>query len=362
MSTVFMMKFNDEQGAMIADESTWHLSFKYGYRRANYGDHVMPLLDAAGIQRHGIAAVYGGVGFPSLHFEVVENAQAALREDTDLVGSSLEQLSEVVFARYQQAHRRMIDDRLRFLFGINCNELNALSFNRNGRDFQINQETVIEDAKKILHYQEKSDPMIRIFENTAAVMGYSEREGIQAYYLSSDHKGLDFAYALAVLGEGNQVASHIFGKIATTMDLPERRRGFSLVDGLAILLDVAANTARFQGKMGGYFQLALIDGRAPTTAQKILEISDHRLKLATEIAMAHSWKLLSRPVALELIEGLILRDMPFDDAEQQLFSKASDSNMLRLGLMGYKLKTEYNDILNAFPDSKPATEQEKKGV
>ena len=71
-----MMRFNSQQGAVIVDESTWHLGLKYNYRRSNYGDSVFPLLKKETAHRTGVAAAYTGVGFPSFHFETAENAKA----------------------------------------------------------------------------------------------------------------------------------------------------------------------------------------------------------------------------------------------------------------------------------------------
>lgn len=336
MSTVFMMRFNDRQAGVIADESTWHLSFKYGYRRSNYGDHVLPLLDEKRTERTGCAAVYAGVGFPCFHFEVVEHARKILSSAGEPQFSDVEDVSELVYREYQKAHGRMVDDLVRFLSGFDRDEMNALSFHRDGRDFEIRQEAVLQEAKKIVSYQNKSDHMRRIFDNEAAVVGYSPRHGIQGFLMTPHNKEMEFAYSLFVLGAGSQIASHVFGEIAATMDLDKRRKGFSMREGLADLLTIAVNTRTFQSRMGGYFQLLLVDGEAGEPRKILTEIADHRVKLASEIACAFSWEFLEKSAAERLMSAVLLEGMQLDEAEQEMFSASADSALLRRCLTGYK--------------------------
>lgn len=334
-----MMRFNDRQGAVIADESTWHLGLKYNYRRSNYGDHIFPLFSTETVQRSGMAAVYAGLGFPSFHFEAAENARVLLNGPQANL-SSLQQVSNVVFQEYQKVHERMVSDRMRILFGFTRDEMNSLSCQRDGRAVTIKQEAVIQEAKKTATSQERAESMQRITENTGAVIGYTPREGLQSYYMYSSNKGIDFAYPLCVLGHGNQIGSHIYGEIAHRMNLQQRREGFDLSTGLAFLLEVAVKTMMFECQMGGYFQLVVVDGCAGKPEQMVVEHADHRLKLATEITAASVWELLDKETAFALIRGLLLDKMPFEQAEEELFKKCKDMPLLTRYLIGYKPKQE----------------------
>ncbi len=364
VSTAFMMRFNNEQGAIIADESTWHLSFKYGYRRCNYGDHVLNLTDPSMIERTGTVAAYAGVGFPSYHFEVVEKMRALLgSSQMNKTLSSLKQLSNEVAINSQQVHERMLNDRMRFLYGFNRDELNALAFEKEGISYDINQKSVIAEAKKILAYGDKSDAMVRIFENQGAIMGYTPEEGIQAYSFSPQHKSINLDYYVNVLGEGSQIASHIFGQVALTKALSERRQGFSMEEGLSVLLQVVSQTKRFQGKMGGYLQLIIIDGKASSPEKKMREFSDHRLRLASEVASAVYWNLLSSSAGQSLIEDLLLHDLDFFAGEDRLWQECTDSKKLEMYLMGYKAKP-HSPGTTVSPKETPARPEisEKEGV
>jgi hypothetical protein len=334
-----MMRFNDRQGAVIADESTWHLGFKYGYRRSNYGDHIFPLLHKETMQRTGVAAVYAGLGFPSFHFEAAEHARSLLN-GAQASFASLQEISNVLFQEYQKVHERMVNDRMRLMFGFSRDELNSLSCQRDGRSVSIKQEAVIQDAKKTATAQERTEALQRITENTGGIMGYTPREGLQSYYVDASHKGLGFAYPLSVFGHGDQIGNHIYGEIAHRMNLHERRAGFDLATGLVFLLEVAVKTAMFECQMGGYFQLVIVDGCAAKPENMVVEIADHRLKLAGEITSACVLELLDRETASGLIRGLLLENMTFAEAEETLFKKCQDVPLLTRYLIGYKPSQE----------------------
>lgn len=334
-----MMRFNDSQGAVIADESTWHLGLKYNYRRSNYGDHIFPLLKKETMQRTGIAGVYAGLGFPSFHFEAAENARVILN-GTQANFASLQEISTVVFQEYQKVHERMISDRMRLLFGFSRDEFNSQSCQRDGRTVSIKQESVLQEARKTALSQEKAESMQRITENTSGLLGFSQREGLQAYFLYAGQKGLDFAYPLCTLGHGSQIASHIYGEIAHRMNLQQRRTGFDLPTGLSFLLEVAVKTAMFECQMGGYFQLVIVDGCATQPEQMVVEFADHRLKLVTEITAAFVWELLDQETAFSLTRGLLLENLALDKAEDELWTKCKNAQVLTRYLIGYKPQQE----------------------
>ncbi|MBI2568793.1 MAG: hypothetical protein HYV63_17375 [Candidatus Schekmanbacteria bacterium] len=339
MATVLLMRFNHDQGAALADESTWHMSFKYGYRRSNLGDAIFSLLAGDAGEGAGVTALYAGVGFPSFHREVADRSVGLLAGPPPAAGEpprSVRNLSALVFSQYQHVHRRMVDDRLRFLWGFGLDGLNSLTLNRGGVSDTIAQEAIIAEAKKIAANSEHSDPQLRIFSNNGAVLGHSAREGLQAYSMSGEQCALDLTSAVTVLGDGDQVATHAFGRFAHAMNLQQRRDGWELADGLLVLLQVATETTEFQVRMGGYYQLGIVDGATSRPGARLRRHDGHRLKLASEVARAVSWKQLERAAGVELVGGLLLGDEDFDDCERRMFAGARDAAALRHRLHGFK--------------------------
>lgn len=335
MATIFFMKFNRDQGALVADEMTWHLGFKYGYRPSRYGDNIMNLLDTETSLKNEFAAVYAGIGFPSFHFEVARNARKKLNTDGETIGD-LDKTSEFVENIYQDVHARLINDRLRFNFGFDRDQLNNRKFKYEGKEYEIKQESVINEAKKILNFGDKQEAYHRIFENEGLVMGYDKDNGIRAYHIQNSGRGLDFAYPFDAIGAGKELGTKIFADTNYRMQLEERRKGFSFSDGLFLLLNCFIESYDFNMKTGGYFQLFMIDGKREFLNELTRERNDHNCHLSAEVIRGYRWGYLTRSIAQPLIDRLIIQGEDWEQIENEMFEASSDPGMLKKHLMGFK--------------------------
>ncbi|MCE1245962.1 MAG: hypothetical protein LWY06_04905 [Firmicutes bacterium] len=335
MATVFFMKFNRDQGALIADEMTWHLGFKYGYRPSRYGDSIMNLLDGEKETNPGFAAVYAGVGFPSFHFEVARKAKKVLTEKPDCLGD-LNKTGEVVESVYQDVHARLINDRLKFNFGFDRDELNRRKFRYDGKEVDIVQDSVISEANKILKYGVKEDIYHRIFDNDGLIMGYDQENGIRAYHLCNSGRGLEFAYPFDALGSGKELGTRLFADTFYRMQLEERRAGFRFTDGLFLLLNCFADAYDFNMKTGGYVQVFMIDAKKEVLQSITAEKHDHGAFLALEVVRAYRWGFLDKDCAQALAMSLLIGDASWEEVETRMFGNASEPDLLRKYLMGYK--------------------------
>jgi len=335
MGTVIFMKFNDEQGALVADESTWHLGFKYGYRRSNYGDSIFSLLDEETAKKSNMSVVYAGVGFPSFHYEVAKKGKTFFDSNIEHY-KSLVPISEKLHEIYCSIHKRYVDDKLKFFFDFNTDQLNSLNFKKNEKDYEIKQEGIISEAKKIIKYHDKSPGANRVFDNNGFVMGYDKRNGISGYWLDKDRNTMDFASHLGVLGSGNQVAIHVYSNVTSKMNLTERRNGFDMMDGLYLLLNTAVEIKNTNYRFGGYFQITLIDGTSKYFKTTTKEILNHNAHLVSEIIQANLWGFINKKDTYELMQKLLFEDVEYNIVEQEFFAKVSDLDTVRKYLMGYK--------------------------
>jgi len=335
MATIFFMKFNQEQGALVSDETTWHLGFKYGYRPSKYGDSILNLLDKDFSSKHNFVAVYGGVGFPSFHFEVARLAKFAIKSNTTFIGD-LDKVSSLVEDAFQKVHTRFINDKLNFLFGFGLDQLNSGKFDFNGKSYEIKQEAVINEAKRILKFKDKSSAYKRIFDNEGLVMGYDKNNGIRAYHISNQGRALDFAYPFDAIGFGKEIGTKIFADINYRMQLEERRRGFNFSDGLFILMNCFVEAYDFNIRTGGYLQLFMIDGKREIFKDLTCEINDHRSFLSAEVIRAYRFGYIKREVAQNFIDKLLIYGENWELIEEELFKEALDPIKLKKYLMGYK--------------------------
>jgi hypothetical protein len=329
MSTVLAMRLNRDQAILIADESTWHLGHVFGYRRTNYGDAIATLVEADRAEASGLTAVYAGVGFPSLHDEV---ARRLRRELAELAPGDAPRLNKEVAARAYEAflagHHRLVDDKLRFDFGFSLAELNA---RRTAEGGDIQQASVVAAARATANGSIGGNAATRIFASHGFLVGRDEEHGIQGWYLSPQGCQMGFATPLAVLGDGDSIASARMAEFLERRDLPRRREGFGTRDGLYIALRIASELHERVGTMGGYLQILLVDGAATR------EVVTHASRLADEVMRAHRWGFLSRGQAQDLVASLVLDGAATDAVEPEMFRHAGrHAGRLERYLAGFK--------------------------
>lgn len=331
MSTVLAMRFNENQALLVADESTWHLGAVLGYRRTNYGDSLQTLFEPEETRKTGLSAVYAGVGFPSFNFEVARRAKAALAEPSAPLRKDGDGIARTVQQAYLATHERMLDDKLRYNYGFGRDSLNSRAYTRDGTRFEIAQDPVAEAARSIAAGTMRGNAYARIFQNSGLVLTHDKNRGVQCWYV--DHRGryLGFATAIAILGEGDEVSTHLLSRFVQRRDLEQRRRGFTLREGLYIGMSIATEIRSSSGKMGGYFQIMFLDG-----SKGVHELVTDAAHLASEVMRAHLWGFIPRKDAEELTTALVVEGADDIEVEKALFARASDPEKLRRYLMGFK--------------------------
>jgi len=338
MATVLAMRINEQQALLVADESTWHLGHVFGYRRTNYGDSLASLFDPDETERTGLSAVYGGVGFPSFHGEVVDRARKALkgRSGKDAGGErgANRVVAKTVYEAFLANHERLVDDNLRFCYGFGRDELNARSYRTEGGrgpSAEIKMDPVVGAARTVATGSASGNAYARIFSNWSFVLTRDRVNGVQGWYIGPRGHSVAFATPIATLGEGGDVASHLLSHFLQRRDLMERREGFELRDGVYIGMKLATAMRFSTGKMGGYFQILLVDGDRGVRSYQTDETY-----LAAEVMRAHEWGFLSRGDAQELVCALLLEGEGLEPVERELFSRCGDPTLLRRYLMGFK--------------------------
>ncbi|MBI3893504.1 MAG: hypothetical protein HY303_18455, partial [Candidatus Wallbacteria bacterium] len=269
--------------------------------------------------------------FPSFHFEVARRAKAGLAQPAGQTRRDGAGIARLVHQAYVATHERMLEDKLKYNYGFGRDALNSRSYTRDGKKLEIAQDHVADAARSIAAGNMRATAYARFFNNSGIVLGYDKTRGVQCWYL--DHKGcsLGFATAIAVLGEGDEVSTHLLSRFIQRRSLEQRRRGFGLSEGLYIAMSIATEIRSSSGKMGGYFQIMFLDG-----ARGVREMVNDSAHLASEVMRAHLWGFIGRKDAEELTTALVVDGAGDEEIEKQLFARASDPEKLRRYLMGFK--------------------------
>ncbi|MHC4780676.1 MAG: hypothetical protein ACYTFG_19065, partial [Planctomycetota bacterium] len=147
MTIVNALRFDNRSGAMVTDEESWHLR----RRKTRFSANLFPLTpNSRG--GAGVELGYGGVGDPRYHGEVVSLVRAALEKSRV---STMEEAGHAVLEAMHSVTRRLVDDRLRFLFGFDAHSLNRGSFTVAGESFEIKNAAILKRARDIVEGKER---------------------------------------------------------------------------------------------------------------------------------------------------------------------------------------------------------------
>jgi hypothetical protein len=148
MGTILTMRFNKNQAAIIADESTWHLGVFYDYRRTNYGDSIYPLINNEAEDGKKKTAIYAGIGYPPFHAEVSSLAKKSFEKMMNDGNSSRLNMQKDIYKTFDKVHKRYVNDRLNFHYGVELDDLNSGNFKRDGKVYELKQPSVKKEARK----------------------------------------------------------------------------------------------------------------------------------------------------------------------------------------------------------------------
>lgn len=337
MATINMLRFNDHSGAIMSDEESWHLRM----RRTYFGDNIHLLLPESTADGNGVELIYGGVGRPSFDFEVVQRCS---REFEALSGSepgstelkSVGGMASKVLEIRRLLMRRRIDDRLKFLYGFDSDELNKGSFSRDGVTYEIKQEEVRSSALKTATFKDNNPQVRNIYRNHAVVMGYDKEDGLTAYCLKGEDSVLSFVSGgYECLGSGKYASGMSFARYLNNKTLAQRREGFDKVEGIVELITASLDAQKF-ARVGGVFSIVYLNGSGATRKERITELDSIASRLACETVTLYRAGFLSREDTYRFIDDLVFGALEPESLEDDILGKVTDPKTVRLFLRGYK--------------------------
>jgi hypothetical protein len=216
------------------------------------------------------------------------------------------------------------------------NELNTRQL-QSGNKSEIKQDSVLKEARKISDYADRCDAMQRIFDNSGAWVSFDEEQGIRGCVMGPGYRSIAFSSPMTIIGHGTAVANESMNRhFVSRMDLTARRQGFSMTEGLHHALLIATETQQKTNKMGGDFQIQLINMKADKPEDRLREICDDRSRLAMEILTAELENQIDEATATELTAALLLENQLPEMVENTLFERAKSAEALFLHLAGFR--------------------------
>ncbi|MGB3974972.1 MAG: hypothetical protein WBM02_07625 [bacterium] len=347
MSLVNFLKFSADSGAIISDEEYWNVFF----RKRMHGDNLHSLLNPETAMKLGIQAVYGGVGYPSIHREVIENSRMEIQQVISQKGLAafqrVKDIARVAFDTMQTAIRKRIDQKMQFYYGFQTHELNAGRFSVDGESWPIESDAVREKAQKLASRETQDTLLKAVMEAKAAVFGF-DADGITGYYLAGENSIMGYVHeGFEAVGTGKYASGLVFGRDFKAKTLQMRQKGYQPAQGLYELIDSAFLAGEHFKEVGGNYNIVILDRKAKEAAGQYRQVFDDTARLATEIVRAVRTGYLFKEQGVELVDELICKQVDFKEVEKKLFDWAKNREALEFIFRGYK-ENEVKEML--FPE------------
>lgn len=337
MAIVNVLKFNENAGAMIADEEYW----VWGRRRSFFTDHIYRISEGELGENLKMQLLYGGVGHPPFHNELTTHLQKRLNTfivegKADKIPTNTEQVGYLLLEAAQEAIQRRVNDHLQFLYGVTIDDVNRGFFKKDGKKYEINQASIKKELVNIVMQKGNNQFLKPLYKSRGVLMGIDQEFGFSAYYFNFDKSILAFnSGGFDAIGPGKYAAGITLGNYLNEINLHQRRENIDQIEGLFTLIHSAISAQAFK-EVGGYFIIEILSQKDNVSPATVKTIHGHQAKLATEIVTAQLLEQIEKTTAFSLLERLIFNEEEFDKIEDELFTKAKSGKILEWRLAGFK--------------------------
>ncbi|MEK7482891.1 MAG: hypothetical protein AABZ60_01020 [Planctomycetota bacterium] len=355
MGIVTALKFTPEMGAICVDQESWYLN----RRRTLFNDILYPLNLPQFTQEFQINWVYGAVGNPNFHMEVIQKARKEIetkwKKGHFQNTVEIMTLSRIILKAFQQTWRRRIDDQIRFLYGFGADDLNRGYFlDSKGQKIPIKNSKIKQYALDCVNQKEKLFFGTLPTPNHICLIGVDPNQKFSAFCIKEDQGVLSFqSGGFESLGDGCYAGAMEMARTLNLQFLSDRRQGCGRNRGVLTLLSSILEASDHYAKIGGNIRMMILDAQQP---QEIKELRDAPARIALEITKSYRAQILSQEQAEQMLADLIFHQNNWEAMEAQLFQTVSSRTALDKLLRGYKNIGE----LPTLPENHPFFGKEKQ--
>ncbi len=345
MTSINALKFDDYSGVMVCDEQrSWgpeDMKLYCAYK-------IRPCVPDEIQKQYGLVAAYGNTGTSTigdeLKFTIKQRIQEEYDNEIERLGKkpkqfkTIPEVAAIMFDIISRMKHEHINQELKGKYGFTTKDFCRGFYLKDGQKIEITDQEVIRNVDDMLTWKSRGQAARSVFLNAGIIAGYEPREGFKIYHYSMIEMFWEPVQGIFVAeGSGLDAVNLRMSEYAGRKSIPERRGNIDPVEGLVAIID-AVNSASYHNiGVGGYYNIIWFNGRAKDNMKKMVEINDHRSKLATEIVATLGEGLITQDTAFRLINDLIYKDKPYNQVNDQFFKKARDLKRLTRFLRGYKI-------------------------
>jgi hypothetical protein len=344
MTSINAVRFDEYSGILICDEQR---SWNDDKIKIFSSDKIKPVTPERVQREQGIAVCYGNTGTSSVGDELKFTIKKRIGQEYEKLVDKLEEipkhfktieeLAQIAFDTQIQMKREHIDETFLGRYGFNSYDFIAGSYEKEKERIEIKDKDIVNSVHDSLLWKNRTGEMTAIFLNAGIFAGYEPKEGFGIYSLSLiDFSSEPVQEIFLADGSGKDQCTVVFAEYASSKILPERRTNIDRVEGLITAIKAVNKASWHNIGVGGYYNIILIDGRKPNM-ERLVEISDHRSKLAAEIVLSHTNEFISYADTASLIEQMIYGSETFEDTHEKFMKKVKDPKKLKRFLRGYRL-------------------------
>lgn len=344
MTSINALRFSEYEGAMACDEQR---GWNDENLRILVADKIRAVVPDRMAEELGIVAAYGNTGTSSIGDELRQTIREAIEAEYETwrgkpkkaleAHFTVERLAAIAYETICSMKHRHIDEELQSRWGFATRDLIRGYYLKDGEKVEIKDKEIRDEAYELVTWEKKGKGSQSVFLNAGILAGYSPRSGFRIYHLDiMQAYWEEIGEVFTAQGSGTVRATPVFAEFAMRIDTRERDRIDRRV-GIHGIIDAVNEAKRCNVGVGGYPNLLIFDGRAKN-GQRLVQVSDHRSKLASEIVECSRFGYVAYETALDLLDRLLYRGEAFPAIHAALFEAVDDPEATRRFLRGYREK------------------------
>jgi hypothetical protein len=292
MTVINAMKFNENEGGMVADSQSSNSMRKY-----DFADKVIP------ISGNETYALIGGSGSSDLLYEATSAltkhfADRTITEETYVISDIAEALSVITTT----LKRNIINLSLKSIFGIDSKTAQS----GEGLSPQLSAE-----VKEVL--TAGSQGAKERFNNGFIVIG-KDKEGVSLYQVWMGSSPNHIPQPYWTIGSGSDESDKVLCSFVKYQSR-DGRKNISLVKGMTALIRATNASSEINSGVGGTPTISYFDQKG------IVILGEEESKLATEMVKVGDARLISSFSAERGLEALLHGTCSIDEVEHETFKR-----------------------------------------
>lgn len=317
MTVISAMKFNSEEGAIIADEQSSNQ-----LRKKDFATKLKEYNNS-----NGVLVISGGSGLSDLLYYITERVESCVNN----CKGNIKQAKHIALILDQELANAMDflrDGCLKAKINVSLSEFQSRGKYLSENEFVKLPDSIIEIGCRILDSHEFQEWL-----STGFVIFARDCQGVGLYALSNTVASpLPVAQPYQCIGSGSDMAD---AEWAAFVDLlpRDKRNNIKPLEGIAALIYATERAARRNVGVGGTPFIGII-----TSDGTSVYPDENESRLAAEIVRGTHARLLPKSFQYEALEKLIYHKNYFSDIEEEMRDRAGKkSDKLSLLLRNYKV-------------------------